>query len=348
MPRSAPRPLGSALPRSAGAGHEVAADAVSHGDAPEALALEPPFQIVRLEEDRGGSVHMLPDRLPEGSTMFVGIHLVEDEPSSRAEGPTDLPKRPIRILDMVEGNDPGHAIERATRERKRVRGRAHEPDGWISAGPEAQLAAVRFGHDDPVAPLCESDGRAPSAAPNIQEGQARADREESPDRGEITSSSLYAPALEDSLEDGHVGGAESWSPLKRHSVLRGPQCPPLGSLTIPSADPESRGTIRSPTRMAPSVRICARRPPRWTSPPRTPFRVRPSRWAHGSHRRIPRRRTSPTRNSRPTRWFSATPRVTTFRRAAPGSIRTSLSRAIASIASISMRVSSRQGPGRSE
>src|SRR2546426_502459 len=51
---------------------------------------------------------------------------------------------------------------------------------------------------------------------------------------------------------------------------------------------------------------------------------------------MPRSRTSPTRNSRPTRWFSGAPRVTTFRRASPGAIASSLSRAIASIASDSI------------
>src|SRR3990172_5595843 len=76
----------------------------------------------------------------------------------------------------------------------------------------------------------------------------------------------------------------------------------------------------SPTRMTPPLTMSARRPPRWTSPCLTFSSVRPARWLQGSHRRRPRSTTSPTLNSRPTRWFSATPRVTMFRRACPGSI----------------------------
>src|SRR5205807_3335356 len=69
----------------------------------------------------------------------------------------------------------------------------------------------------------------------------------------------------------------------------------------------------SPGRITPPVRICARRPPRWTNPALTPSRVSPSRWPQGSHRRIPRRPTAPTVNSRPTSWLSGTPRVAMLR-----------------------------------
>src|SRR6267143_3118227 len=48
-----------------------------------------------------------------------------------------------------------------------------------------------------------------------------------------------------------------------------------------------------------------------------PFWVRSSRCEHGSHSLMPRSRTGPTSNSCPTRWFNGTPRVVTFRRAAP-------------------------------
>src|SRR5439155_777351 len=68
------------------------------------------------------------------------------------------------------------------------------------------------------------------------------------------------------------------------------------------------GRTTSPTRMTPSLRICARSPPRWTSAAMTPSRVSPSRYLHGSQSRVPRRRTSPTRKTRSTRWLSGTRR----------------------------------------
>src|SRR3990172_4995902 len=40
-----------------------------------------------------------------------------------------------------------------------------------------------------------------------------------------------------------------------------------------------------------------------------PTCVRPSRYLHGSQSRVPRSRTAPPRNSRPTRWLSGTPAV---------------------------------------
>ena len=60
---------------------------------------------------------------------------------------------------------------------------------------------------------------------------------------------------------------------------------------------------RSPTRMTPSLRNSARRPPRCTSPRNTPLPVSRSRCVQGSHNRQPSTRTWPTRNSRPTRSF---------------------------------------------
>src|SRR5207244_11564159 len=56
----------------------------------------------------------------------------------------------------------------------------------------------------------------------------------------------------------------------------------------------------------------------------------------------------PTSNSCPTRWFNGAPRVVTFRRVAPAGIVIWLSLAMASMASDSMSVTSRPGPGRSE
>jgi len=55
---------------------------------------------------------------------------------------------------------------------------------------------------------------------------------------------------------------------------------------------------KSPTRTVPPLTTRARRPPRCSSPSRTPSCVMASRWAHGSHRRMPRKRTSPIVNSR--------------------------------------------------
>src|SRR3989441_11381768 len=63
---------------------------------------------------------------------------------------------------------------------------------------------------------------------------------------------------------------------------------------------------------------------------------------------MPRSRTPPTSNSWPTRWFNGAPRVVTFRRVAPAGIVIWLSLAMASMASDSMSVTSRPGPGRSE
>src|SRR3989449_4386151 len=143
-------------------------------------------------------------------------------------------------------------------------------------------------------------------------------------------------------------------PMSKWSRRRWPpvapdQCPSaLVSGAAARTSDASAGTIGSPTRISPPTRIWARRPPRWINPASTPRRVRPSRWEHGSHSRMPRSRTPPTRNSWPTRWVRATPRVTTFRRASPGEIASSLSRAIAAIASDSIKVISRAGPGRSE
>src|SRR3989449_2626894 len=143
-------------------------------------------------------------------------------------------------------------------------------------------------------------------------------------------------------------------PMSKWSRRR---CPPIAPDQCPSAlvsgatartSDASAGTIGSPTRISPPTRIWARRPPRWIRPASTPRLVSPSRWEHGSHSRMPRSRTSPTRNSWPTRWFRGTPRVTTFRRASPGEIASSLSRAIPAIASGSINVISRAGPGRSE
>src|SRR5213594_1880194 len=121
---------------------------------------------------------------------------------------------------------------------------------------------------------------------------------------------------------------------ERHALLRQILC---RAVTGPSADvrvdrhlrrhrsssPRYSGRTTSPTRMTPSLRICARSPPRWTSAAMTPSRVSPSRYLHGSQSRVPRRRTSPTRKTRSTRWLSGTPRVATFRRVSAGESLTS-------------------------
>jgi hypothetical protein len=74
------------------------------------------------------------------------------------------------------------------------------------------------------------------------------------------------------------------------------------------------GVSRSPARTVPSQRTSARSPPRCTSGRRMPPPLRRSRWAHGSHRRRPRQRTSPSMNSWPTSALRSVPRTTTLRR----------------------------------
>src|SRR5260370_7724470 len=59
--------------------------------------------------------------------------------------------------------------------------------------------------------------------------------------------------------------------------------------------------ILSPTLIVPCVRICARNPPRCSRPLITDFPVTFCKWSQGSHRRMPRIRTSPIANSLPTR-----------------------------------------------
>ena len=83
--------------------------------------------------------------------------------------------------------------------------------------------------------------------------------------------------------------------------------------------------------------------PRWTRARSTPGRVNCSRWEQGSHRRMPRRWTFPTRKSHPTRWLSATPCVTRLRRVSSGRSSICSSRGTALIASCSIKVNSRSG-----
>ena len=97
----------------------------------------------------------------------------------------------------------------------------------------------------------------------------------------------------------------------------------------------------SPTLIVPSVRISARSPPRCTSILRTPVRVCSSRYVHGCARSTPRKRTSPTVNSCPMRWLSATPVVTRLRRVSPSASSTPYSATAFSIASRSMSVTAR-------
>ena len=61
------------------------------------------------------------------------------------------------------------------------------------------------------------------------------------------------------------------------------------------------GRTASLMRMTPSLKIRARRPPRWIRLLITPCCVRSSKCLHGSQRRVPRMSTEPTQNSRSTR-----------------------------------------------
>ena len=48
---------------------------------------------------------------------------------------------------------------------------------------------------------------------------------------------------------------------------------------------QSMVSMADPMPMRPSVRMSARRPPRWIRPRKTPLVVSRSRWEHGSHNR---------------------------------------------------------------
>ena len=94
-----------------------------------------------------------------------------------------------------------------------------------------------------------------------------------------------------------------------------------GPATKPALSPSDRlstGTCTangSPSAIVPSLRICARSPPLWARARRRCLCSGDlTSDTQGSQRPAPRSRTSPTWNSRPTRSFSATPRVTRLRR----------------------------------
>ena len=72
--------------------------------------------------------------------------------------------------------------------------------------------------------------------------------------------------------------------------------------------------IGLPVAIWPSLRMSARRPPRWMSGRSKPGPWSRSRWAQGSARRRPRQWTSPMRKSRPTRALTSMPRVRMLRR----------------------------------